>query len=160
MKKFAILAVVAATVCATLGCGSGANLDDLNSVSGVVTLDGEPVADASITLYPTAEGARSAGCLSDEKGEFKFQTLQANDGVADGEYKVVVTKKVELNPYTEEEYKKLNESGASHKKLFPGRPEPSFEDALPKKYGNVETTDLTLTINGGAKGVKIEMTSN
>lgn len=148
-------------VFATIGCGKSAKLNDLNAAKGVITLDGAPLEGASITLIPTVAGARSAGCISDAKGNFKFQTLTSGDGVADGEYKVIVTKSHIENAYTEEEARIFSEAGGkSHKQVFPGRPEPTAVNDLPAKYGKEATSGLTLTISGAAKDLKLELTSD
>lgn len=161
MKKTAILAIACVMILATLGCNKGSKLDDLNSVSGVITLDGTPLEGASITLYPTAPGARSAGCISSADGKFKFQTLTSNDGVANGEYQVSVTKMIMENAYTDEEAKIFSEAGGkSHKQVFPGRPEPTPKNELPEKYAKPDTSGLTLSINGPTKELKLELTSN
>lgn len=161
MKKNAVLAMVCVMVFAILGCNKGAKLDDLNTVSGVITLDGAPLENASITLYPTAPGARSAGCVSDANGKFKIQTLTSNDGVANGDYQVSVTKMIMENAYTDEESKIFSEAGGkSHKQVFPGRPEPTPKNELPQKYAKPDTSGLTLTINGPSKDLKLELTSD
>ncbi len=159
MKQIAVLLLACCVSLAALGCGSK-GLDDLNKAQGVITLDGQPLSGAQITLCPTQSGARSAGANSDEKGVFVFQTLKGGDGVADGEYQVTVTKSHTENPFTEEEIKIINESGGKKpEKLFPGRELPQQVNDLPKRYGNPKTSGLTLKISGAAKDLKIELTS-
>ncbi len=160
MKKVLLLCLVCFISATCVGCGGNKGLDDLNAASGIITLDGEPLAGASITLAPKGAG-RGAGAVSNEKGVFKFQTLQANDGVADGEYMVGVTKMHTENPYTEEEIQKLNESGKRHNEVFgKDRPEPKAVNELPQRYARPDTSGLTLTIAGSTKDLKIELTSN
>lgn len=159
MKKFCIISLICLLAVSFAGCGGPKGLEDLNTASGVITLDGEPIEGAQITLVPTGTG-RSAGAVSDAKGVFKFQTLQANDGVADGEYIVTVTKLRTENPYTEEEQKMLNESGRRHNDVFgKDRPEPTTVNELPRKYSLPQTSGLTLTIAGNSKDLKIELVS-
>lgn len=162
MKKLLSLALVAcAALFVSTGCGGAPQLDGLENYSGVITLDGEPLADASITLIPTTVGPRGAGAMSDAKGKFNFQTLQAGDGVAPGEYKVTVTKTHMENEYTEEEQKIMNESGGKrHADVFPDRPEPTSVSDIPEYYGVADMSGLTLSLpEGGAKDLKIELSS-
>ncbi len=162
MKKLLSLALVCcAAILVSTGCGGGAKLDGLENYSGVITLDGEPLAGASITLVPTTVGPRGAGAMSDDKGKFAFQTLQAGDGVAPGEYKVTVTKSHWEDAYTEEEEKIFAEAGGkSHDEVFPGRPEPTAVSDIPEYYKNADMSGLTLTLpEGGAKDLKIELSS-
>jgi len=159
MKKIAVLFLACFISVAALGCGSK-GLADLNKAKGVITLDGQPLANAQITLCPTQSGMRSAGANSDEKGVFEFQTLKGSDGVADGEYQVTVTKSHTENPWTEEETKIINESGGKRPEtLFPDREPPTQVNDLPERYGNPRTSGLTLTISGSSKDLKIELTS-
>lgn len=162
MKKLSFLFVLcAASLVAFVGCGSKSSLEGLNAASGIVTLDGQPLADASITLAPASGTGRSAGAISDKDGKFVFRTLQANDGVAPGDYLVAVSKRHTENAYTPEELAEINKDenrGKEHDDLFPGRPEP--EDILdtPQHYMSPQTSGLTLTIpEGGAKDLKIEL---
>lgn len=146
------------------GCGGTKGLSDLNTAQGIIMLDGVPLEGASITLDPV-NGGRGAGCVSDEKGVFKLQTLQAGDGVADGEYLVGVTKMRVENPYTEEESRLLSESGKRHNDVFngkdhPKRPEPTSVNELPEKYKMPKTSGLSLTISGASKDLKLELSSN
>lgn len=162
MKKLLSLALACcAALLVSTGCGGAPQLDGLENYSGVITLDGEPLAGASITLVPTTVGPRGAGAMSDDKGKFVFQTLQAGDGVAPGEYKVTVTKSHWEDAYTEEEQQLLNESGGkSHKDLFGNRPEPTAVSDIPEYYGRADTSGLTLSLpEGGAKDLKIELSS-
>jgi len=159
MKKFAVLFLACFLSVVAPGCGSG-GLDNLNQAKGVITLDGQPLAEAQITLCPTQSGMRSAGANSDEKGVFVFQTLKGGDGVADGEYQVTVTKSHMENPYTDEEVKIINESGGKRPEtLFPDREPPALVNDLPERYGNPNTSGLTLTISGSSKDLKLELTS-
>ena len=159
MKSFYILLAVGLTLFAVTGCGEK-KLDNLNVASGVVTLDGQPIEGASITLVPEG-GGRGAGAVSDAKGVFTFQTLQANDGVQDGTYTVTVSKFRTENPYTDEEARMLSESGKRHKDVFGNdRPEPKVINDLPEKYNNPKTSGLSITIKGATKDLKIELTSN
>jgi hypothetical protein len=162
MKKLLSLALVCcAALLASIGCGGAPQLEGLEKYSGVITLDGEPLDGASITLVPTTIGPRGAGAMSDEKGKFVFQTLQAGDGVAPGEYKVTVSKSHWEDAYTEEEEKIFAEAGGkSHDEVFPGRPEPTAVSDIPEYYKNADTSGLTLSLpEGGAKDLKIELSS-
>ena len=162
MKKLLSLALACcAALLVSTGCGGAPQLDGLDNYSGVITLDGEPLAGASITLVPTTVGPRGAGAMSDDKGKFVFQTLQAGDGVAPGEYKVTVTKTHWEDAYTEEEQKILNESGGKrHAEVFPDRPEPTAVSDIPEYYNSADMSGLTLSLpEGGAKDLKIELSS-
>jgi hypothetical protein len=70
-----------------LGCVEARKQSD---VTGVVTLDGQPLVDASVTFVPEGEG-QPAHAQTDKTGVYHLATgMQA--GATPGNYKVVVTK--------------------------------------------------------------------
>lgn len=162
MKKLLSLAFACcAALLVTVGCGGAPQLEGLEKYSGVITLDGEPLAGASITLVPSTMALKGAGAVSDEKGKFVFQTLQAGDGVMPGDYRVTVQKFHIEDAYTPEEEKIFAEAGGKkHAEVFPDRPEPTSVSDIPEYYGNADASGLTLTLpEGGAKDLKIEISS-
>jgi hypothetical protein len=73
-------------------CGCGGTSFD--SVTGTVTLDGQPVGDAVVVFNPDGGGQVATG-LTDSGGKFKMGTLKKGDGVRPGKYRVTVTKTAE-----------------------------------------------------------------
>ena len=75
------------------GCGGG---DKTVRVSGKVTLDGEPLAGASVQFMPIdekgdfAKGGHPAFGTTDDRGNFELMTFKTNDGALAGQYKVIV----------------------------------------------------------------------
>jgi hypothetical protein len=81
--SWAAMAVVAL---AGPGCGGGKV-----KVSGVVTLDGQPIEGAMVAFVPVDEGKGAmAHGTTDKDGVFQLTTTKPNDGAAPGEYKVTV----------------------------------------------------------------------
>lgn len=83
------LPLVAVTVllAALLGCGeSGVPLGD---VSGVVTYDGKPLADAEVEFFPLGKGKSSIGFTS-ENGEYRLQYTLSRTGALLGKHRVSV----------------------------------------------------------------------
>lgn len=102
------------------GCGSG---ETYHETTGVVTLDGAPVDDASIVLIPLDENAgKHAHASTRDGGKFKMITIQ-NEGVKPGEYKITVQK---FDPST-------------------GKTE-AMKSLLPEAYATEDKTPLTVTI--------------
>jgi len=75
------------------GPGCGYRRPAMTRPQGIVTLDGEPVAAASVMLVPLEPG-RPVAAVSDEAGRLVFSTYGSNDGVPPGRYKAVVSKLV------------------------------------------------------------------
>ncbi|HWL08674.1 MAG TPA: hypothetical protein VNQ76_09725 [Planctomicrobium sp.] len=129
------------TVCALLtfltGCGTKVESPQVTPVSGQVRYRGELLTSGSITFIPPNESSnRPAIATIDKNGQFKLSSFKAGDGVAPGEYRVVISSLL---------------SGPDIDN--PGVPEVS---AIPKKYSSIETTNLTATIPDGEK--KMEFT--
>lgn len=85
--RLPLLAVLAAGILAVVGCGESSGLV---SVSGVVKLDGKPLAGATVMFNPKATGARPAIGVTGQDGVFHLTTFKAKDGALPGEYKVTI----------------------------------------------------------------------
>jgi hypothetical protein len=139
------------------GC-SNTNLSGLVPVSGMVTLDGQPLEEAMLNFQPKevkVENPRAGVARSDAAGKFRVMTLQPNDGVYPGEYKVIVSKSVEvpLTPQEEEKIKKLIQDNIPI-------PDPVYKELIPTLYTKFETTPLVITIgSNGDTNLTIELNS-
>ena len=158
------------------GCGK-----KLTPVTGVVTLDGKPVAGASVTLV-SEDGKDNPTALTDDSGNF---TVESRDGPGahPGNYKVVVAKypKVEgaVSPADQEAGKvdkdyakqmmkeadagKAGKAGAA--KTRPGMPMPGgssvgsgAKSELPEVYASSEKTPLTIKVPADGP-IKLELNS-
>lgn len=111
------------------GCGSGGTADT-RSVTGTVTYNGAPVADASVTLTP--ENGRPATGITDSAGKFTLTTFKQSDGAVPGKHKVSVA------------------PNASQIPPMPGTPEAAAAAAgkppFPPRYSNPETSGLTADV--------------
>jgi hypothetical protein len=135
-------------------------------VSGVVTLDGQPVDKATVYFYAVGDDkeGRPAQGVTDENGEFRLSTLGTDDGALPGEYKVVVHKYVPTQPNLKIPEFPNTPEGKLERQDFMYR---NFEEkgiqpntnSLPARYGDSSTTPLTCTVKGGMT-VKFELTRN
>lgn len=121
---------LAAAIAACVGCGNG-----LASLSGKVTLDGQPLAAggdtrATVYLYPEGGTGAPAVGLLDESGEFTVST-GSQTGVVPGTYVVTVSA-----------------STLIRKNSTPGMP-PSARRVTPNKYANPNASGLRLQIEPG-----------
>lgn len=77
-----------------LALAGGCNKSDMpprGAVHGLVTLDGKPVAGATVIFAPVAGGRRAKGVTSDA-GEYTLVYLRDLQGAAVGKNKVQITK--------------------------------------------------------------------
>lgn len=94
MKRLTFCLSLFLTTAIFIGCGGGA--DDSGKVpvfpaSGTVTLNGSPLAGATVAFSPQS-GQPTAIATTDDQGGFSLRTYDADDGAAEGAYKVVITK--------------------------------------------------------------------
>lgn len=115
------------------GCGgSGAKLPPLASVSGKVTLDGNPLPRGTVTFIPDeskgTKGPTAVGQIGSD-GRFTLQTAQQSGAVV-GHHKVRIRARQEAKTPQEE-----------------GK-EPSL---IPTKYENENTSGLSFEVKAGEK---------
>jgi hypothetical protein len=148
MKR--LLSFVALVQCATfllLGCG-GERGPELAPVTGLVTLDGKPLAGALVTFVPQGE-TRGQGSFAhtDAAGKFELQTTDGQKGAVAGTYKVLVNKLV-------------NPDGTDYVPTEEVSPmDSNAREILPPQYSSHERTRLTATIPSEGKMVKFELVS-
>lgn len=144
MKKFALCFVALAMLAVLPACSKAIKTE---GVTGVVTYNGEPLADATVKFIPTdGTGSQSYG-KTNEKGEYKLQTLlgAADAGTTPGEYKVTVDC-IE----TVETGNMIEENGET-------KPETVAESLIPAKYNNAETSGLTATVAPGDNTINFDL---
>ncbi|MFL5340259.1 MAG: carboxypeptidase-like regulatory domain-containing protein [Gemmataceae bacterium] len=109
-------------------------------VSGAVTLDGVPLANAVVAFAP-AGATKGVGAVgrTDAGGKYTLATPHGSPGVVPGEYKVTVSKFVDLK------------TGADAV-LEPGKPpidQPDIRELLPPQYSNPTMSRLDKTVPPG-----------
>lgn len=126
-------AISVLTLFVVAGCGSG---ETFHETTGIVTLDGTPVDDASITMIPVDETTgKHAHASTRDGGKFRMITVQ-NEGVKPGEYKITVQK---FDPST-------------------GKTE-AMKSLLPEVYATEDKTPLKATIPHEGE-LKLELKSS
>ena len=76
MKRQLIACLTAGIMFASAGCGSGAKGVKTDAVEGLVTLDGQPVPDATVTFVPVQDGVgASAAGRSDAEGKYRLTAM-------------------------------------------------------------------------------------
>jgi hypothetical protein len=139
MKHFITITLLLVLFAAS-GCGQR-GLSGLSKVSGTITLNGQPLDGATISLSPVTEGLRAASAVSDASGNFKVTTLHPNDGVQPGDYLISVTKVKLEGVLPAAEVRKLLAEGKKYNT-------PQIQQ-VPGKYLKAETSDLKITVKPG-----------
>jgi hypothetical protein len=146
LRHHAFLSVIILGSLSIAGCGSaGAHLPKTVPASGVVTLDGKPVDGAQVVLIPTNEGTTTGAFgTTNASGHFSLRAFEEKDGAIPGDYKVQVSKTVEVK--------------------LPGKLDGGdavrFDYAVPAKYTGAKTSGLTVTVpDKGIKDINLALTS-
>jgi hypothetical protein len=150
MKHFILLCAIF-----SIGCSPSVKLSGLVPVAGTVTLDGEPLADATLSFVPQnwsdSTKMRTGVAMTDANGRFKAMTLQLGDGLYPGEFNVLISK-TKTEPYTAEQQQRL-EAG----KFVPKQ---QSKEVVPKQYTDAASTPFKITIGkSGDKNLNLELHS-
>lgn len=165
LRRFVFLIVCAALAPLT-GCGP-----KLHPVTGTVTMDGKPVADADV-LFTSNDGKHLANGHTDDSGNFTLAT-GGNPGAYEGAYKVTVSKYPKVSgsspgiqdggmdkAYVDQMKKEMDKSkgeaakGAGKGMMPPpgmmpgggGAAKSGVKSELPEVYASIEKTTLTATV--------------
>lgn len=132
MKRIGLALLVAVALVILPGCGPGQDVPELGEVTGTVTLDGKPLANAQVRFEPES-AALSIG-LTDGNGQYELSYVNDAKGAAIGKHVVRI-------------------------EWFPDPDEPAQEAVLvPARY-NTEST-LTAEVKAGKnENVNFELTS-
>ena len=153
LRKFLLLLSMAAVLPCFSGCGDGGRLKGLVPVEGVVLYDGAPLEGAAVKFFPDDASGRTATAMTNAEGKFVLMTLNPQDGVAPGEYKVTVAK-IASAPPTDDAASSGDEN--SRQKALrmreASRSKDSLKSLIPDKYASPARSGLTASI--GAKGDK------
>jgi hypothetical protein len=134
----------------TAGCGSGDEASlQLVPVSGKVTLDGKPLADANLEFIPLGETLGRGGVAkTDADGGYKAATVTRDPGLPVGTYAVAVSKRVFGN-------------GAPPPDAGSPAARDSFKETVPLAYSDRRLTPLKTTVAaGGASSNNLDLKSN
>jgi hypothetical protein len=79
----------------------GCDDDGMASVSGLVTLDGQPLSGALVQFRPASKAERPALGATDNRGKYKLATSRNILKVYPGSYTVNISKRKEIGDFSE-----------------------------------------------------------
>lgn len=136
-------------------------------VSGIVTLDGQPVADATVIFTPVqvSKDTFSATGITDAQGKYSLKTdfspSVTSDGAVAGEYAVTVTK----SNKSASDAPKSGPSPEDMAKMMSGNKERggrrtggnrgTTDSALPPKYASSSASGITFKVPGSSFDTKM-----
>ena len=132
-----------------IGCGSGK--PGTVQVTGVVTLDGNPVEKAAVMLMPTdsKSGGLPASGATDQKGQFTLKTEKIGPGALPGSYRATVIKK--------ETSGILAGPNGLDGGIAPGGIKEKW--IIPKKYSMPNESGLTVEVKAGMEPLSFDLKS-
>ena len=153
---------VVVCLAAMVGCGGQPTLST-EYVEGVVTVDGQPVPEATVTFVPVVEGQGApATGMTNAQGVYKLTATvtgevaaKAEAGTLPGEYHVGVMKNVIETPMSQEE---AEEAGVEYNPVDEYA-EPKITYEVPQKYNNPRESGLKVTVQAGQNNIPLELTS-
>jgi hypothetical protein len=90
------ICAVLGMVAMTAGCGGGPAAPPLGTVTGTITLDGEPVEGMSVIFTPS--DSRSSTGMTDKDGNYDLDFDNTHKGAAIGMHKVHIALRLEADP--------------------------------------------------------------
>ena len=147
-----------------LGCGGPSN-PKTHKVTGVVTLDGEPVEAANVTFVPrdTKGGLSAAAGTTDASGKYELTSFVANDGAMEGDFDIKVAKYVSKDGKVQEvpdanAPQPDGSQGMQGYSINPNTPVQVFKNVLPPKYENQNSSELKYTVKspGGTYDIQLK----
>ena len=121
------------SVAASVGCGGKPA-----SVTGLVTVDGKPVDQGTVTYSPSGGGMRASGLIQSD-GTYEIKTNR-DAGLEIGMYDVaVVSREVIVTS--------------------PDAPPMPGKYIVPKRYGKAKTSGLQFDVVKGGNDINLELTS-
>lgn len=145
----AVAPLVFVLVCglASAGCGSAEEpppfQEELVPTAGTVTLDGQPLAGATLTFIPESGGETASG-FTDAEGRFELSTLAANlsaderKGLVPGQYRVIVSR------ITMPDGQPVPEGTTEADAMAVGA-----QESLPPRYSSAQATTLRFDTTSG-----------
>ena len=91
MKTHVLALLVLLALLAPLGCTKAPEVPPLAPVTGTVTLDGKPLAAATVTYFPTDPKGHGASGVTDGEGKYELTHSSGQKGAVKGDYRVVVS---------------------------------------------------------------------
>jgi len=132
----------------SLGCNTEPPIPETELVYGVVTLDDEPLPNATVMFYPSGStsGIECSG-TTDATGRFEIKHPRGAAGAPAGSYSVIVSRYVD----------------GSGKAIDPKSDIPPADlgavESLPPKYSSPDATVLKATVPPPEGEIKIELKS-
>ncbi len=152
LNIFRLAFVCSLMLASVLISGCGSSLPDVGYVTGVVTLDGKPLANAEVTFAP--EKGRGSSGITDETGKYELFYVAGEPGALIGAHKVMITS----GGVPVEGEENISADASDEPDIAPRRkPTGPKKGGIPAKY-NSKTT-LTADVQSGSNTFDFKLES-
>jgi len=155
VSVLAALLITALTLATVSGCG-GSDHPETSPVSGVVSLDGVPLAGASVTFIRAGAAVFSTG-LTNHQGEYALTTFKPDDGAIVGNNIVTVT--MPAIPQQKQQQAPDSPMNAEYFDLLRESQSEAPKAKLPAFYADPQTSGLLIHVTPGENVHDIELKS-
>lgn len=136
MRLVALFCCFALLFAVIAGCGGSG--PEMGSVTGKVTLDGQPLEGATVQFQPvTGEPKSPSSGVTDASGYYELKFTASKDGATIGDHKVTISKTVTTEDANGNEGEE--------------------KETLPAKYNT--KSDLTATVEAGSQTIDFALDS-
>ena len=140
-------AIVVIWIAALPGCGGNpANYPDTAPVTGIVTLDGQPLEGATVSFRPV-EG-RSSNSKTDAAGKYELRYVGPVKGAMLGTHRVIIRKEIPDPNYIQ----------PAEDKAEGFEPTPDLINSLPDRYAGRDS-ELSAEVKDGENVFDFQLTS-
>lgn len=153
--RFGLRVVLSSLLLAGCLVGCGYRRPGIAQVTGVVTLDDEPVEGASVSFRPIG-GGRHANGSTDKEGRFHLSSYGARDGAALGKHVVIVTKMVPSKAGAKR-LERARAAGIDDSLIDTSMAE--YENLLPARYADPATSGLEVEVTSWMNRVALRLRS-
>lgn len=147
------IAVMILTIGGIAGCG-GTERPPTHPVSGTITMDSKPVADAMVGFHPVTVGSPPAMGKTDADGNYQLTTFNTNDGAIAAQYTITISKQ-EADGMPEEI--DLDDPGDAYGEMMESEASTSGEQLLPAVYASPETSPEKRTVVEGSNEFSFDL---
>lgn len=121
----------------------------MGDVSGRVTYQEKPVANANIVFLPTARDTLAAAATTDDDGRYRLSTRGVNDGAIAGSFKVSIVARA---PYDGPIPEGMSPAYAKETLQNQGKP------LIPERYFSPATSGLSADVKKGSNALDFPLT--
>lgn len=136
------------------GCGGGTDFGPMGSVSGKLTLDGQPLSEGTQLLFKQMQAGYSAFGETDAEGNYSLTWMREGERKSEipvGEYHVLIMPPGDEDPSAEMSAEEMLEGGGD---------KPPAELEYPPRYQSHTTSGLKFPIEEGPNTIDIVLESN